>query len=224
VVDGPINPKTGEGFGVGTKAYAEAEAGLDAGMLMLPSRVRIQVDGMAEAIRRHPAGKLVLDVPGNEYEVTMIADLQVLGSAEPGLILRVKTRPDVWNSGERMIADLKKVRDASQDAFSKDIARYHYHGQAALYRHVSEALGQPIDSHVFPVVEDGDTPCWSPSGPTYAAAVYMLGDESIKAGWHSLVPALVEAARCYRDNVWPGYPTTIDTIDVPPWAMGPIWE
>jgi len=219
VVDGPVNSKTGAGYGYDTKTFADAQEILpDA--LLLPRETRYAVDGMANALRANANILKLLRAPDAHcYETTGIVDLPVLDD----LVLRCKFRPDLWIPGMRNISDIKSTKDASPLSFAKDIARYHYHGQAALYMHLSAALGYPIDCYGLLCVEN-EQACWTPQGLRYGTAVYELEYDSIAAGWRSIVPVLTQAAQCYATNSWPGYPDDVLPISVPHWAMGPTWD
>jgi exodeoxyribonuclease VIII len=123
-----------------------------------------------------------------------------------------KCRPD-WTSpaGDGVIlVDGKSCQDASPDGFARSIWTYDYHLQAAWYSDGFEAAtGKRVHGFVFAAVESA----WP-----HAAAAYMLGDDVLDKA-RAINRRLLDAyAACKRTGAWPGYPTTIQHINLPRWA------
>jgi hypothetical protein len=122
-----------------------------------------------------------------------------------------KARFDAWNPA-RILVDLKTTSDASPEEFAQSIANFHYHAQAALYCSAAEhLLDESPQAFVFIVVE---------SEPPHGVACYRLPSEAILAGQHYVSKALARYADVLASGgVWSGYPETIETIQLPRYAM-----
>jgi PDDEXK-like domain of unknown function (DUF3799) len=124
-----------------------------------------------------------------------------------------KCRPD-WTSpaGEGVIlVDGKSAKDASPAGFSRAVWNWRYDLQAAWYSDGYErATGTRVHGFVFAAVES-DWP--------NAAAAYMLDDQVLDAARREYRRLLNQYAECKRSGVWPGYPSTIQPITLPAWAM-----
>jgi exodeoxyribonuclease VIII len=119
-----------------------------------------------------------------------------------------KARFDIFNGG---IADLKTCVDASPEKFSRTIAEYGYHIQGWHYYSGAEhALGTSPEFFAFIAVE---------SEPPFAVAVYRLDRPSLLAGADLVDEALARYKTCLEQGSWPGYKPTIETINVPRWAL-----
>lgn len=155
---------------------------------------------MVSAVHAHPlASKMVRN---GEPEVTVR-----WRDAETGL--QCKARADYYVRARRMVVDVKTSFDASSDAFRKSVANYRYHVQDALYRAGFAAAGEPIDHFVFVVVE---------KRPPHAVAIYTLDSDAIQRGHAHATSGMQRLAECIRNDEWPGYPVTIQTLELPPWA------
>ena len=60
--------------------------------------------------------------------------------------------------------------------------------------------------------------------PPYGVAVYHLAEEALQAGSEELHPLLVQWAQCERSGQWPGYPTEVRPITLPPYAWRQLDE
>lgn len=124
-----------------------------------------------------------------------------------------KCRPDwVFPANEGVILlDGKTCQDASAKGFSRAIATFDYHLQAAWYSDGYErASGQRVHGFVFAAVESN----WP-----HAAAAYMLDDAALDKARAENRRLLDLYAECRRTNIWPGYATEIQTITLPAWAL-----
>jgi len=158
------------------------------------------IQAMVKAVHSHPlASKMVRD---GAPEVTVRWRDEETG-------LQCKTRADYYVATRRMVVDLKSATDASYEAFRKSVTNYRYHVQDALYRAGFGAIGMPVDHFVFVVVE---------KTPPHAVAIYTLDSEAIQKGYARCRDGMADMAQCLRDDAWPGYPPTIRSLDLPPWA------
>ncbi len=158
------------------------------------------IEGMVASIRRHPlAGKMIRD---GLSELTLKWQDRETG-------LTCKSRLDYYVEGHAMILDAKSTLDARWDAFRRDIVKWRYHVQDALYRSAAIELGLPVQHFVFVACE---------KLPPYAVATYTLDADGIGRGYSSARADIDMLADCVRKDSWPGYPVEIREIDLPPWS------
>ena len=155
---------------------------------------------MVAAVHAHPlASRMVRD---GLAEVTLRWK-----DADTGL--QCKARADYYVRSRRKVVDVKTTYDASSDAFRRSVANYRYHVQDAIYRAAFAAIGEPIDHFVFVVVE---------KRPPHAVAIYTLDSDAIQRGYAHAMSDMQRLAECVRNDDFPGYPVTIQTLELPPWA------
>lgn len=161
---------------------------------------RARIAGMISSVRAHPlAGRMLRD---GEAELS-------LRWTDPETGLPCKARTDYYVRSLSMIADFKSAADASKDAFRKAIANHRYHVQDAMYRAGFAALGEPVQHFVFIAVE---------KEPPYAVATYFLDGKARASGLRLLTADLATLAQCLQSKHFPGYPETLQELDLPPWA------
>jgi exodeoxyribonuclease VIII len=134
---------------------------------------------------------------------------QSIFATDPSGVL-LKGRPDVI--GADFMADLKTTGDASTGAFSRTIASYRYHVQAALYRRIMHLLGQPKARWYFIIVQ---------LTPVPRVNVRELIQLAIAQGENDLEADLALLRHCQATGRWPGLSGDEDGIcgvDIPPWA------
>ena len=180
-VGGPVNPKTGEIFGSGTKAWAEWAA--DQGRPVLTVAQFDLVENMTESVRAHG----------------MATDLLSCGT--PEAVVRCvyhdmpcQIRMD-WFDPHRSIVDLKTCDDLTW--FEADARRYGYVHQAAFYRAIiMQVIGIPMPVH-FIAVEKKEP---------YRCGVWLVPPESLAQSQKENDAAIERLKRCQLTNVWPsGY-------------------
>ena len=123
-----------------------------------------------------------------------------------GTGLQVKGKLD-YLDGDRIV-DLKTVGvgGASPAAFTKQIANFRYHLQAAHYLDLAQAK-----TFIFLVVE---------REPPYQIGIYELDDDALAEGRWLRKKALDTVAFCRAANSWPGYtPNKPQTLSLPAWAF-----
>ena len=187
-----------------TKAWKEFESSLPAGVTC------IKPDDYAKAWAQSNALRILPDVA----DAMMSGRPEVSAywtDADTGILC--KCRPDWVHhcQGGAIILDVKTASDASPDGFSKAVAKFGYHRQAAWYSDgYFAASGVPVIGFVFAVVE---------SEPPYAAACYVLDQKSVEQGRRECREALNKFAWCKANNEWPGYQSGISEISLPAWAL-----
>lgn len=165
-------------------------------------------NAQAASLHAHPVIGPLLAAPGGKAECSAFWH-------DPATGVLCKCRPDfrspAGNEGGVIIMDVKTAIDASPKGFAKAVANYGYHRAAAHYSDgYALATGKPVLGFLFAVVE---------SSPPYAAAAYMLDDETLDKA-RAINAALGERyATALRTNTWPGYPDEVGVLSLPPWAF-----
>ena len=183
-----------------TKAGKELAAAFEAesaGKLVLSPEDADQVRRMADAVRKHPAARFLLELPGRREASYTWTD--------PVTGLQCKTRPD-WHSGDhRLVVDVKTTKDASRVEFAKSIANLDYHVQAAWNRAAIEA------EQFLTIAVENTRP--------FAVAVYPASGAMIAAGERRIQAAMKQLAQCWATGVWPGYGDLVqEPIELPGWC------
>lgn len=113
------------------------------------------------------------------------------------------------------ILDLKSTRDGSPEGFAKEIARYGYHLQAALYRHGYQlASGEKSPRPYYLLAVENE--------PPYVPQLYRLGDGLLAFAHSKVVEMFDLLAFCRREKKWPGYfdaAMILDLEDMPRWSV-----
>ena len=178
------------------KEAAEAFEATAAGRLILSQDDADDVRRMADAIRKHPAARHILSLPGRREASYTWTD--------PATGLECKTRPDWHSDDRRIVVDVKTTRDASRVEFAKSISNFDYHVQAAWNRSALDA-----EQFLTIAVE---------SVRPFAVAVYPASEALIAAGDRRIEAAMALLAECWRTGTWPGYGDLVqEPIDLPGW-------
>lgn len=180
-VGGPINPKTGEIYGVTTKAYAEWAAAQGKAVLTIAQFDLIE--NMADGVRANG----------------MAVDLLSEGIAE-GVVrteycgMPCQVRMD-WFDPHRGIVDLKTCDDLTW--FEADARRYGYVHQMAFYRAVlMQVIGIPTP--VFMIAVEKKEP--------YRAGVWKIMNDILAQAQKENEMAIERLKRCVATDTWPtGY-------------------
>jgi hypothetical protein len=204
VIPAPINPKTNEAYGMGTKAWADyAEA--NPGKIIAGAEHIQRLKTIAANLRANPGIEALLAVVGDN-EACLVWDDKTSGE-------RCKARVDrmvrTVAGGRGIRFDLKTTADADLVEFSRSLVDYGYHTQDEFYRRGCEALGFDALS-IIVVVE---------SEPPHLTALFEIGEETARASRAIVSKWLNRLVRCKRDNDWPGYPQTVQTIEAPTWWL-----
>jgi hypothetical protein len=167
----------------------------------------IVVHGMAEAIQKHPiAPKLFVD---GAPERSM-----VWRDAATGVLCRAKAD---WLTRDGIV-DYKTARSVRPSGLPKVIHEHGYYVQAAFYlrgfRAVDKTGLRRAPYFVF-VAQEKEAP--------YLVTVFQLSDEALAYGDRRCAEALEKYRDCLAADVWPGYSTGIEDIDLPAWVRTEEW-
>jgi exodeoxyribonuclease VIII len=179
------------------KELAAAFKAENAGKLVLSPEDADQVRRMADAVRKHPAARFLLELPGRREPSYTWTD--------PATGLACKTRPDWHSEDRRIVVDVKTTSDASRAEFSRSIVNFDYHVQAAWNQ---DALG--AEQFITIAVENVRP---------YAVAVYPASGAMVAAGRRRIEAAMTLLAECHTEGRWPGYGDLVQQpIELPGWC------
>ena len=166
------------------------------------------VQGMVESVFSNPAHTTAASIFSNRQAI--VEQSIFFKDATHGFICKV--RPDIrLTHHAKVLTDLKTCQDASQDAFSRDSARYGYDVQAAYYlTGASRATGDDYQDFLFVCVE---------KEPPFCVAVYRADSEMVNAGRQKIRPLIELYNQCLNSNQWPGYPDQVVDLSLPRWAV-----
>jgi len=163
--------------------------------------------GMVASVWAHPAAAVLLAGPGVAEGSAWWVDEQ------SGELCRC--RPDFYRE-DGIIVDLKSTDDASPDGFSRSIAKYGYHRQAAMYSDgVAMATGKQVKGFVFVACE---------KKAPFAVSVFQLDMQGEEAGRIQYRALLKDLADCKCSDKWPAYSDRIETISLPAYAAKEIFN
>jgi exodeoxyribonuclease VIII len=122
--------------------------------------------------------------------------------------LECRCRPDaILDNG--YILDVKTTTDASADSFSRSIAQWRYHVQAAFYSDGYESeFGEPPRGFAFLAIE---------KEPPYLCAVYLMDFKAVLRGRSEYQADLRTLRQCIDTDTWPGLSDKPSRIDLPKW-------
>jgi hypothetical protein len=159
---------------------------------------------MADAVKSHPvAGPLFT---GGHAEASLVA-------VDPKTGVKLRSRPDYMRPrGNRLVlTDLKTSTTADRDSFARKAFGFKYHLQAAFYTRVATLLKLDSDpAFIFVVVE---------KEPPHLVSIVEWDVPSMAEGHRLMAEAIRIYAECTEANTWPGYPTEIQPISLPLWAI-----
>lgn len=194
---------TGPDVSGATKEYKafkrEAEA---KGLTVFNVRDMRWCQAIADRVRKHPLIRSVLKDP-HWIEPSLIWDID-------GYVC--KCRPDLVSLKHRIIIDLKTTKDGSPVGFAREIARYHYHTQAAWYMDGMERItGEDWDEFWFVAAE---------KKRPFLATVYRLyrGSKAYELGREEYLKCFDIYSDCMKSGKWPGYGDEAMPVELPEWA------
>jgi hypothetical protein len=201
----PINPRTGEPYGVGTKAHDEwaAEHSVPGKTLITTAQHEVMEQMAASVFGLDIALVLRWPDPINAIEQPLFGEIAGV---------ECKGKPDLCCNARLgdfapLILDLKTTSGkATPEEFQRSLVDYGYAFQATGYSMLYERQHREwLCQFIFVVVE---------SEPPYAAAAFRLDRKVIE--WFR--PRVERAARIWQEGVFTeAYPETTQTIGMPRW-------
>ncbi len=192
-------PSKIDGYSSRTNAYKDAMAEMEAAepnkRWLPPADYNMCMD-VAGSAREHPLLMEMLYHPASKVEHTGFFEVE--GTA-------CKVRPDLYNSENGMVLDLKTTLDASEKGFAKSVRQFGYAFQAAFYMTALRQMGERPKQFVFLVVEK--------TAP-FATACYALENADIEKEIPRVLEAMKIYGECLRTDVWPGYSDDVKTLNL----------
>lgn len=168
--------------------------------LVLTEKDYDKVLAMRDAVYAVPEAVNLIKANDSQAEQSLIWEDEETG-------LQCKAKSDLVRAPSRLQVDLKTSADAGE--FGKSCASWGYHLQCEHYRSGLEAItGDPCD-FVFLVVEKDSN----------LVAMYRLDEEAQAEGRAARRAALALYKQCRDEGVFPGYPSTIQPVSLPGWAI-----
>lgn len=175
-----------------SKAFDKFEAANQGKDILLPDEFEM-IRGMRESFYNHPIARHI--ITGAAIEASCFWQDQATG-------VDCRARLDILALD--MVWDVKTARDASYEGFKKDADTYGYHRQAPWYIDAAEATtGRKMESFGFVVVE---------KEPPFEIQIFIYDQDKIEEGRAENRRDLATFAICQKNNDWPGYPQTIQTL------------
>ncbi len=190
-VGGPINPKTGQPFGVQTKAFADWTASV--GRPVLSDADAALLEQMRAGVHDHVFARELLRSGVAEGVVR----------AEYGGV-PCQARIDWVNPVDgRGIVDLKTCSDLAE--FERDVHRYGYVHQMAFYRElVVEACGVELEVHLVAIEKR----------EPYRCGVWQLSRRLLDRAADENLAAIDELKRCREHDIWKTRFESLRLIDI----------
>lgn len=157
----------------------------------------------ADAVRNHPACSFLFSK--GEAERSFFAH-------DPETGEQVKARPD-WLAdvqGSRIYTELKSTTDAKAASFVRSAWNFRYHVQSPFYDDVMQWAGEkPLDGTIIIAFEPE---------PPFGIMVYEPTARWIERGRADYRRDLDLYHHCRVSGEFPGYDTTVQSLDLPAWA------
>lgn len=188
-----------------TKLWLEKQRA--AGKIVLEASKLAQTDAMAEAVLAHPTARALFEQSGKAEQSVFATD------PTTGVEMRARFDylPD-FTVDNPWCVDLKTTgKSASPSEFLKTVANFGYHIQQEHYLEAyGLATGEFNPRMKFVVVE---------TAAPHLVAVHELSDQFAEIGASAARRARTIFAECSASGVWPGYPTNLDPLQPPMWAI-----
>lgn len=167
------------------------------------------VRAMATAASEHPITKVIMAQQGGMAEASFF-----WVDEETGAPCRI--RPDyavppckMFPNG--LIIDGKSNDDSSPEGFARNCWNSQMYFQAAFYSDGMQRLWQTQEPPAFMwLSQERDSP--------YATAYYAASADLVAYGRKKYRRLLRVFAECLHTNRWPGYPTAVQSLELPAWA------
>ena len=192
-------PESIDGNSPRTNAYKEAFAYMEAdnpGTTFVPHADYYNNMEVIASASDHPLIKELLTDPDSLVEHTGFFDFEGVAC---------KVRPDLYNTKNGVVLDLKTTQDASIRGFTKSVRQFGYVFQAAWYMTALRQMGEKPKKFIFLVVEK--------TAP-YITACYTLDNNDIEREVPNVIDAIQMYGECLKNDVWPGYTDDITTLNL----------
>ena len=155
-----------------------------------------------DAVMSNPVAREILS-PGAEIERSGYWTWECGG----GIDVPCRLRTDILRRDIRVVGDLKSARSADESGFGWAAGEHGYDWQQAFYLTGIETFDPElrIEAFIFIVVEPE---------PPFLTACYEIEAHQGEDARTEVAVAVENYGICLRDDVWPGYPDTLETLRV----------
>jgi hypothetical protein len=174
-----------------------------------------RIRDMTASAKAHPITGVIFGQPGGAAEQSLF-----WVDAETGA--HCKIRPDyavppckMFPNG--LVVDGKTGEDMSASGFAKYAMNWELYVQAAFYADGFQIIHGTKEPPAFVwLAQEKAAP--------YASAYYTASADFLEHGRKKYRPLMRLWADCMAKGVWPGYPQTVQPLDLPVWAQRQITE
>jgi exodeoxyribonuclease VIII len=161
------------------------------------------ISDMCNEMFSNPYVDRLFNMPGLEFEKTGIAYIY------PG-DCPVMVRPDLMSRERAIVVDLKTTTNAHPGPFTRAVVNYGYHHQAYLYNRVFEVLEHKYPRFIIIAVEKEEP---------FGVSLFTFSENQLQEMVApKLNPHLLHFSDCLKNDRWPCYATTPQTVFLPQWA------
>lgn len=194
----------------GKKRGAEIDAELAAWRLALPNGAILTTDDEKSHIEA-----MAMEIMSSRDARALLEEVaamrEVVGyHTHPATGIRCRSMLDLL--APELIVDIKTTMDARKEAFRKSIWDYGYHFQAASYTEAEMCISKRDTRALFAwivVEKEGH----------HGVKVYTADDEMMSVGIAERELALSRIAAGIKSGKFETYPTGVESISLPPWAV-----
>lgn len=179
---------------------AELEAAASGKLLVKPDEWNMGI-AVRDSAYKNPMVRRLMEAP-------VIEQSGYWTDKETGVLCRV--RPDIYSERHALLADIKTAANAAASKFTRSALDFGYHLQEAMYPEGwINAGGGDVDGFLFIVIE---------KDPPFMVVAYELEESASAEGFAVYRAALRKYATCLELDRWPGYPESVQKIDIPRWG------
>jgi len=180
------------------------------GYRVFKPEIKTTVEKLVKRCREHDYIRALLDMSGDEREVSAIAVCPVSG-------LTLKARCDLRTPKINVIADLKTTGNGTdRHAFQRSMSKWNWHLSGPHYTEVfGLAEGREYDHYLFLVTAQEEP---------FQPRVYSLDPETMEAGRDLNHMLRRKVVACLASGVWPAGPEEIEPVGMPYWTKNEIAE
>lgn len=198
-IDGPFNKNPGK---------ADKRDAVAAGYEVHATKTQEQVEAMVKRCREHSYIRTLLDLSGDEREISAVAQCPVTG-------LMLKARCDLRAPSLRIIGDLKTTTVGTDHrSFQRSLRKFDWHLSGPHYTEVfGLAEGAEYDNYLFIVTAQA-----APFQPR----VYALDPLTMEAGRDLNHLLRRKVVACLASGVWPAGPEGIESVGLNHWDLAAL--
>ena len=167
---------------------------------------KLRVDEMANALRKHPIARRLLDREHGRPEVSFFWHDEQRGLDRRA---RFDWLPDAAADGRIVLPDYKTTASAEPRKFHRSIFDFGYDVQSVWYTDAVQAAGLADDVEFQLIAQE--------TKPPYLITVHTLDHFALMVGRERVNAACALFVECTSANRWPGYSDEVEYVAAPDW-------